>query len=59
MYCGRLGRLGSLVMRSLVFAQLHFGYAVVEFLSCFFRELVVGLLFLVGVDFCQALAGLC
>jgi hypothetical protein len=39
--------------RRLVFAQLHFRDAVVEFFAGFlyFRELVFGLLFIVDVDF--------
>ena len=44
--------------RSLVLAQAHLGDAVVEFFSRFFGfgELVFGLLFVVDVDFGQALA---
>jgi hypothetical protein len=39
--------------RGFVFAQLHFGDAVVEFLSFLFylRELVFGLVLVVDVDF--------
>jgi hypothetical protein len=41
-----------------VFAQLHFGDAVVEFLAflLYFGELVFGLLFVVDIDFGEALA---
>ncbi len=45
--------------RGLVFAQLHFRNAVVEFFAGFlsFGELVFGLLFVVDVDFSETLAG--